>query len=212
MYAIWYADGEIAGKLYESGTGWASGIDYIENTTTGVSTKPPSAVVDSSSNIHLIYSNLSGAINYTKYTTSWGSPTVLNSTSDNSYPTISLESTNDYLYAFWVNSSNQVIGSKWEGSDWSNITSIDANTTAKTHLTSIYSTPKNWNICWECGAGTGDPYDVRFSCIPEFNSLLLPLALVAMCSLLIVWNRRRKRGSLLSSSGIEFHDHIPPDD
>ncbi|TET89105.1 MAG: tetratricopeptide repeat protein [Methanomassiliicoccales archaeon] len=198
MYAIWYADGEIAGKKYTSGTGWSGSVDSIETTTGSVTNKTPSAVVDSSSNIHLVYSNSSGAVNYTKYTTSWGSPTVLDSLDGGAYPTISLESTNDYLYAFWVNSSNQVWGSKWEGSSWSNITNIDANTTAKKHLTSIYSTPNKWNICWECGMGTDMPYLVSFFCIPEFDSLVVPLSLAIVAPILLRWKSKTRRRKKIS--------------
>ncbi|UCD92743.1 MAG: hypothetical protein JSV43_02170, partial [Methanobacteriota archaeon] len=197
MYAIWYADGDIAGKKYTSGTGWAGSSDSIETTTASVINKTPSAVVDSSNNINLIYSNDTGAINYTQYTTSWGTPTVLDSLDGGAYPTISLETSTDNLYAFWVNSSNQVWGSKWEGSSWSNITSIEANMTTKTYLTSIYSTTYNWNICWECGMGNAQPYLVSFLCIPEFDSLFIPLGLAIAAPIIfrIRQRARRKRGN-----------------
>ena len=74
MYALWYADGAIDGREY-TGT-WGS-VENIATTTAGVTTKIPSAVVDGSDNIHLVYVDSSGSVQYKKRTGSWGTASSL---------------------------------------------------------------------------------------------------------------------------------------
>jgi hypothetical protein len=191
MYAIWYngTGGKIEGKKYASGS-WSGTVDSIATTSTLVSTKTPSAVVDSSYNIHLIYSDSNGDINYTKYTTSWSAATELDGNDDNLYPTISLDTSNNDLYAFWINSSNQIHCKKWGGSSWTAIT-LDTDTTSKNYITSIYNYSSASQICWEWGEGTSTPWDVNFDRIPEFPSIAVPIVVTVV--IFIFFRKRSKK-------------------
>jgi len=188
VYAMWYRDGYIEGKKYTSGSGWGS-VTSIDTTTSGVANKTVSAVVDTSYNIHLVYVNETGRVNYMKYTTSWSSPTVLDSSANNEYVTISTDNSTDYLYTFWVSSNYQIEGKKYTGSSWSNIDGIETNTNAKDWLTSVYNVSAVGDTCWEWTQGTSSPYDVRFERIPEFTEILIPF--LTTCFVIFL-SRRRK--------------------
>jgi len=162
VYAIWYSDGTIRGKRYTaSNTTWWTNGDTIDTTTAGVFTKAPSAVVDGSNYIHLVYVDSSGAVKYRQRTTSWGSATTLDAASGNTYATISRDTGTGDLYVFYISSTNQIKGEKYSGS-WSTVT-LETNTKAKTSLTSVYSAGSSANVAWAWGQGSASPYDAKFS-------------------------------------------------
>ncbi|MFQ6128488.1 MAG: hypothetical protein ACE5QW_06260 [Thermoplasmata archaeon] len=185
MYVIWYADGYLEGRKCQSGS-WQT-VDSIDTTTSGSSNKGPSAVIRSG-NIHMVYVNSSGYVNYSKYTGSW-SKYNLNSTDTGRSPTITLDTSSSYLYVLWINSSNQIVGnySTDGGSSWSQMTGITTNTDAKGNLTSIYSCNLNY-IAWEFDSST----QIKFEPIPEFTDLIVPIASII---LFILIRRRRDYGT-----------------
>jgi hypothetical protein len=193
MYAMWYRDGNIEGKAYDgSTTSWDSSATSIGNTTSGVTNKTISAVVDSSDSIHLVYANETGRVNYTKYTSSWSSPTVLDSDTNNEYVTITIDSSTDDLFAFWVSSNYQIEGQQYTTS-WSAISGIETNTNEKDWLTSVYNVSSRADVCSEWTQGTSSPYDVRFEIIPEFSDLLAPI--IGVFALVVTLRRRRSDSS-----------------
>ena len=134
MYAIWYADGTIYGRVYTGGS-WSGTTDTIDTTSAGTLTKGPSATVDGSFNIHLVYVDSSGAMKYRTRTSSWSAATTLDAASGNTYPTITLDAPTGDLYAFYISSTNQIKGQKYSGS-WASVT-LETNTQPKAYLTSI---------------------------------------------------------------------------
>jgi hypothetical protein len=187
MYCVYNRNGVISGHYYdESSTSWDSGV------TVASDAKPrgiggPSAVVDSSAYVHLIYANLTGVVNYTKYTTSWSATSILDGGSNSSFVTVSLVPSDD-VYAFWINGSYQISGkySTDGGSTWNWMTWITANTTPKWNLTSVYSYTDEWGIGWLWDMN-GD--EIYFERIPEFELFLMPI--IAAVFIPILLRRRR---------------------
>ncbi|MFQ6128094.1 MAG: ATPase domain-containing protein [Thermoplasmata archaeon] len=193
MYAIWYNEGNLEGKKYTSGTGWGS-VTSIDTTTSGVTNKTVSAVVDSAYNIHLVYINETGRVNYTKYTNSWSSPTVLDTNANNEYVTITLDNSTNYLYLFYINSTHQIKGKALDFPSWVDITGIEENTDEKDWLTSVYEVDSVLKICWEWTNGTTSPYQVRFETgIPEFEDVIAPVFFLAILALMVRRKRRERR-------------------
>ena len=187
MYCVYNRNGVISGNYYdESSTSWSSGVTVVSDAKL-MALGGPSAVVDSSANIHLIYANLTGLVNYTKYTSSWSSTTILDDGSNNSYVTVSLVPADD-VYAFWINESSQISGkySTDGGSSWTWMAWITLNTTAKWNLTSVYSYTDDWGIGWLWDMN-GD--EIYFESIPEFESFLIPI--IAAVFVPIILRRRR---------------------
>jgi hypothetical protein len=182
MYVIWYADGYIEGREYNS-TGWGD-VDNIDVTGSGASDKGPSAVANDG-NIHLVYINSSGYANHSKYTGSWTNSNLDSSDTGRS-PTITLETSSPGLYALWIDSSDQIVGkySTNGGDSWSTMTGITTNTTAKGNLTSIYSCNLN-DIAWEFDESSR----IAFEPIPEFTDVIIPMASIMI--LVAFWRRRR---------------------
>ncbi|TET91397.1 MAG: hypothetical protein E3J35_02990 [Methanomassiliicoccales archaeon] len=196
MYAIWYADGNIEGRGYDgSGSSWDANEVSIASTSAGKTNRGPSAVVDSSDTVHLIYSDSSGYIKY-RYKTSSGSWTdgladPEGSVTANGYPTLSILTSNDNLYACYIRSS-QIYCKEWDGSSWTSIT-LTTDTVPKTHLSSVYSAPDNWKISWQWRAyhDFDGEYRVTFEKIPEFSNILLPCLSIL---LVIVITRKLRNG------------------
>ena len=187
MYAVWYADGIIEGKEF---TGTWGTQDTIDTTTAGVATKIPSAVSDSSGNVHLVEISSSGTVLYRKRTSFWNFPTTLDSTSGSTSPTITLNTANGDLYAFWIAGSYQIKGKRFAGS-WTDITAIETSTITKASLTSPYSySGESPGFLWDQGASS--PYEIKIQYIPEFQDLLLPIASTAV---LVGWFVRRRRNA-----------------
>lgn len=185
MYVLWYADGYLEGRKHDS-SGW-QGVDSIDTSSAGSSVKGPSAVIDSSE-IHMVYIDSSGYVKYANYAGSW-STTTLNSTDSGRSPTITLDSSSFYLYALWINSSNQITGnySMNGGTSWTAMTGITTNSDVKGNLTSIYSCNLN-DIAWEFDSST----KIKFEPIPEFTDVMIPIASIAV--LVLFWRRRNHEG------------------
>jgi hypothetical protein len=185
MYAIWYADGNIEGRGYDaSGGSWDSNEVSIASTSDGKTNRGPSAVVDSTDTIHLIYSDTSGYVryHYKPSGSSWTDGTDPEaSQTANAYPTLTVLSSNDDLYAFYIRSS-QIYCKKWAGGSWSSVT-LTTDTVPKVHLTSAYSASTDYRIGWEWREydSFDEEYSIKFERIPEFQDVLpLFLGILAM--------------------------------
>jgi hypothetical protein len=194
MYALWYASGTIYGRKYTAGnTTWWTSITTINTTSTTSSSKGPSVVVDSNYYVNLVFSDSTGRIQYRQMTTSWGAATVVTTTTNNVYPSISLLSS-DY-YVFWIDSSYQITGKKYSSGSWSSISPIDTSTITKNYLTTIYSASSVDTMCWVWGQGSGSgAYETKFSVIPEFEDLVVPVVGIGLIlPILGRWRKERRR-------------------
>jgi len=188
-YAIWYAAGTIGGKRYTaSNSSWWTNGDAIATTSPAGLTKAPSATVDGSFNIHLVYVDSAGAVKYRQRTSSWGSVTTLDGSGGNTYPTISRDTGTSNLYALYISSTNQIMAQKYSGS-WSAVT-LETNTNAKSGLTSTESASSSSNIAWTWTQGTVSPWDVKFSVLS--SSLMSRTIDTSTDSTPVSYNHQRK--------------------
>ncbi|MDP3024812.1 MAG: two-component regulator propeller domain-containing protein [candidate division Zixibacteria bacterium] len=162
VYVVWYRSNVFEGKKYISGTGWEASVTSIANGKTDDMESLHSAVVDGSFNIHLVYIDASGNLQYQKYNgSSWGTLIQIDAATCNT-PTISITPSNNKLYLLWTK-GNQIYCkgaiNPTSSSDWVSET-ITTQTTAKYGLTSNYSSTTK--ICWIYTQGTGSPYNVNF--------------------------------------------------
>jgi hypothetical protein len=188
MYCAFNRNGNIKGNYYDGSSGlWSTevtiasdGKDQMEG--------GPSLVVDYSAYIHFVYADTSGVIKHLKYTTSWGSPTTLDSGSDAAYPTVSLVPTED-IYAFWINETYEIAGkiSSDGGSTWVWNEYITDDSVIKWNLTSVYNYSKVWGVAWIWDIKGEEVY---FERIPEFEFLLVPVVFVTFIPIIL---RRRHR-------------------
>jgi tetratricopeptide (TPR) repeat protein len=196
VYALWYANGDIQGRGYESGS-WLSAEETIATTTQSTDTVGPSVVVDSSNAIHLFYVNSTGNVGY-YYNASgtWTPGPTVDTNTGNAYPTVTLLTSNDNLYALYVDSSNQIqcrTKAGGSGGSWSTCPNVSTDVGTKTDLTSIYSAPFVYRISWEWLDNNSPDYDVQFEAIPEFEDILLPLGLAVFIPIIISGRRRHSR-------------------
>jgi hypothetical protein len=204
MYAVWYnSSGSIQGKLYDDSIpGWGT-LDFIDNTGSDATDGQiwgPSAVVDSTNrDVHIIYVNATGNINYTKYINLLSTPDVPKTIryTEANFPTISLAGSDD-LYAFWVNVSvgpnNNWIEGNFSidiGVSWSPIIGgITPDAFGKRFLTSVYYAPNEYLIGWHWTKDIVNDNDVLFERIPEFQDIFIPIFFTFF--MIAVWRRKRK--------------------
>lgn len=100
VFAVWMDGTAIESKNY-NGTSWDASPTAVATGVSGLTTTI-SALSDSSGNIHLTYINNSNQTIYQRYTSSWQTAVTLDSNSGNAYPTITLNTSNSDLYAFWI--------------------------------------------------------------------------------------------------------------
>ena len=167
---------------------------------------PPSAVVDSKGVMHIVYGSghkVTGSarpfIYYTHNVTGGTTFTTplrldsVSSTNGNVYPTISLDESTGNLFAFWVQIDNQnIIGKKNVSGTWSSVSTGPQTGYTKQFLTSIYSAPREYNICWMWTQNTTGSIDVVFDKIPEFSDAFVP---VLMLIIMVAVFRRRTAGA-----------------
>jgi len=200
MYAIWYADGDIEGRGYDGDTGtWEATETSIVSTTSGEDRRGPSAVVDSSNTIHLIYSDINGRIRY-RYNISgsgWAmGPNVEMTAINLYYPTMSIDTSTSTLYALYINTSTNRIwckyGSGGAAGSWDYLVLTD-DTNAKTYLTSVYSYTDSYRIAWQWRNDTGSGgYDITFERIPEFQEILIPISMLIAVPIFFLRRKRKK--------------------
>ena len=198
MYAFWYAEGAIAGKKYTASTTTWGSAEGIASTTSGVSSKIPSGVVDASYNVNLVFIDSTGQVVYRQRTTSWGSNTTLDSSAGSTSPTITLESGTGNLYVYYISSTGQIKAQKHATSWAANTTGIDTSTIAKTYLTSVYSVSGAQKIIWEWDQGGSSPYEVKCatSVIPEFQDTVVLVAGVGVfLPAMGRWRKERRRAT-----------------
>ncbi len=197
VYAFWYANGAIDGKVR---TGSWGSLENIATTTSGIYTKVPSGTVDASGNIDLVYSDSGGAIVHKQRTNSWGAADTVDSSTGNKQPTITRDSSTGNLYVFYVQSTNQIKGRKYSGGTWTDVTGLDVSTITKAGLTSPY-TVSGGLIGFLWNQGDTSPYEIKIAVfVPEFEDIAIPLAgTVLLVLVLAAWRRRRIPGSVLST-------------
>ena len=188
VYALWFADGTLAGRL-NSGT-WGS-EESINTTTAGSSKVGPSVVVDSSDNINLLFSNETGRIIYRQRTSSWSLTSVVTSTTGNDYPSLTLDTSTGELYAFWINSSKQIAAKRLSGGSWYWVSGIDVSVTTKDFITTPYNAPDSNKVSWMWRHEQSTD-EVKFARIPEFADVLTPI-LAALLVCLVLRRRRLRR-------------------
>ena len=162
VYVTWYRSNLFEGRKYLAGTGWEGSISFIANGRTDDMESLHSAVVDDSFDIHLVYIDVSGNLQYQKYNGSnWGTLMQIDDATCNT-PTISINPSNQKLYVLWTKGNQiycQSAINPANPSDWVSET-IFTETTAKYDLTSNYSSTTK--LCWIYTQGTSSPYNVNF--------------------------------------------------
>jgi hypothetical protein len=204
MYAVWYnSSGYIQGKVYDDSILTWGTLDNIDNTGSDATDGQiwgPSAVVDSTNrDVHIIYVNATGNLNYTKYNNIGRSPDLPKTIgyTEANFPTISLVGSDD-LYAFWVNVSagpntNQIEGnfSTDLGNNWVPIIyAFTPNIDGKRFLTSVYYAPNEYLIGWHWTQDIVNDNDVLFERIPEFQDIIIPIFFTIF--MIAVWRKKRK--------------------
>lgn len=102
VYAVWHRDGAIQGKKYSSGTGWDAAATSIAAGFVGDTQMLFSAVSDGQGRVHLLYISSAGDVRYARYDGgAWGAPQRIGDVVSGS-PTISLNPSDQRLYAIWA--------------------------------------------------------------------------------------------------------------
>ena len=153
--------------------------DSIDTVPTGVSKNLSSVSDGTNYDVHLTYvdDEATDQISYKRWdsaTVSWDvSPVNLDASATNAYPTLSIDTTTNDLYAAWIDTSNSHIyyrscdvsaaASECSTSgDW--ITTTDWKTTGtNAYLTSNYSAPSKISAMWADGGSS--PYSIQWDLI-----------------------------------------------
>ena len=203
VWALYTYEGSVYGKNFDGATWSSQATIYSAGASTlNTDRAPPSAVVDASGVVHVVYGTgnmYSGTwkahIQYAyNQGSGWSTPINLNATSSyaNRYPTVSLDSATGNIYAMWVQDTTQAIFvNKNTSGIWSSI-SVDQNSYAKNYLTSIYSAPGESYICMQWTQNTSSPYEVIFEKIPEFSEVVVPVFFVLAIFIAVYRRSARK--------------------
>ena len=212
VWAVYTYSGTVASRKY-TGT-WQNPQTVIYTgggSASNTDNSPPSVVVDGKGVVHVVYGtgrktsqNSIPSIEYSYNNT--GATTFVASVDldvfiagdvGDYYPAISLESTANNLYVFWLQSDTSLVPKTLVGrlcvsGSWSNLTFESQTTYAKQYLTSIYSVSGEFKICWQWTQNITSPIHVLFDhTIPEFSDITLPI--LGFIMILAVY-RQRSRG------------------
>ncbi len=196
----------IVGSSGYTGTAWSTPVTIYAGGASADNSlyAPPSAVVDSRGVVHVVYGtgDMAGSawaanIQYVYNTSAdtWSTPITLNGVGGGAlkYPTISMDSTTDNVFAMWVDdgmSADSIVVKKNASGTWSFLTVAQTSYT-KTYLTSILSAPGEAYVCFQWTQNTTSPYEVMFDKIPEFTDVVVPVLFVL--TMFIAIYRRRSR-------------------
>lgn len=210
LWAVYMYGGGVHARKY---TGSWSAQTTIYNNVDNIQNQdlaPASAVVDNNGVIHVVYGNgneqpigtCKPRIFYVYNTGSaWSVPTRLDNAGNNDgnlYPTISLDTSTNSVYAFWIfwdvpGASQTVVGKKNVSGTWTALTLPPQTTNVKQYLTSIYSAPAEHLICWQWTQNTTAPIQLHFEKIPEFGSAVLPVAFMMVVCIASIGLHRKRR-------------------
>jgi hypothetical protein len=210
MWAIYMYTGSVYARNFTGSWSSQSAIYVNTENIQNQDLAAASAVVDGAGTVHVVYGNgheqpvgtSKPYIFYASHTVSgWSVPFRLDSAANNDgnfYPTISLDTSTGYVYAFWVfndgpTGANTVIGKKNVGGTWSSLTLAGQTTDVKQHLTSIYSAPMECYICWQWTQNTTAPIQLHFDKLPEFNTVIVPVFLVMLVCVSSLRLHRKRR-------------------
>jgi hypothetical protein len=152
-------------RVYDPSSGWSSATTVVsdcKDNTNSVDWSVKhwfSAVSDSSGNVHLIYVDSDNDdLNYTYYNgSSWSSPVKIYQGTV-SYPSLSIDNTNN-LYAFFIE-DNSVKYKVSKGTNWDESVSVlKSNLNSPAYLGSAYSDNLSIGVVWR----EIDSYDVTFA-------------------------------------------------
>lgn len=209
MWAVYMSAGSVYSRKY-TGT-WSAQTTIYTNLDNqqNQDLAPPSAVVDGNGVIHVVYGNgheqgpgVSKPFIYYVYNrgAAWSTPYRLDSVGNqlgNLCPTISLDSSTGYVYAFWIQVDNgavgrTIVGKKNVSGTWTSLSFGTQTTDAKQYLTSIYSGTAEDKICWQWTQNTTGTIHVVFDKLPEFSDIVIP-TFSFLCIFFAVVNQNRKR-------------------
>jgi hypothetical protein len=200
MWAVYGYDGNVGARKYTGAWSAQTTIYTIGSGNPGnTDNAPPNALVDGNGVVHVIYGNgheqsaSSKPFIYYVYCSGgiWSAPYRLDTASNNEgnfYPTLSLDSATGKVYAFWILTDINavgitVMGKRNASGTWS-LLSFDPQTAdQKQYLSSVYSAPGEWLICWQWTQNNTAPIQIIFDKLPEFTSLLLPVFFVLLICL-----------------------------
>jgi uncharacterized OB-fold protein len=213
VWCVYNHAADISSRRYDGA--WQSKKTLYSALTDFTDYGPASVLVDSHGVVHVVYGTgpVSGpdptpTIHYVKNNT--GSDTYsmavdldvfIPSDVADYYPTISLDSSTNNLYVFWLRTDTTLVGKtvmgrKCVSGSWSNLTLSSDTTFAKRCLTSIYSVSGESKICWQWTQNTSSYLETRYdSLIPEFSDMLPPV--LFFMAIIAVYSRRARsrRGS-----------------
>ncbi|MCD6177957.1 hypothetical protein J7K03_01695, partial [bacterium] len=124
MYAVWIDGTTIYGRPYNPFLGWGTTVIVASNGESGLENNM--SIVHDTTNwyLHLVYvdNGASPGIYYKKYTTSWQTGIRLSTSTDDVFPTITINTNNDDLYVFWRHDTTTIMYKKgvspYGSSDW----------------------------------------------------------------------------------------------
>jgi hypothetical protein len=199
VWAVYTYTGDVAVRKFTGS--WSTQTLLYDNTGSGVGLTntvygTPSIVVDSKGKAHVVYGdgNVDGTTlkphifyTYNSSSTAWAASSALSSITSTDgfrFPTISLDSSTNNVYAFWVNmSADNGIAVKKKlssSSTWTTVSLGTQSTYAKSYLTSIYSVSGESRVCFQWTQNTTAPYEVWYDQIPEFTDAFVPVLFVIL--------------------------------
>lgn len=170
MYATWSQDNGSGGwtpygKKYTSATtSWGSAASLVSDLAAG--TYYATIAADASANVHAVIVNGSSTKTwYKKYASgSWGTAIELDSNTGNYYPTLSVNSSNGDLYAFWGR-ANAIYYKKgvspYASGNWDVSATSLYSTGSNKYLAASYNTTST-KVFLQWTNGTANPYSVYF--------------------------------------------------
>lgn len=187
MYAVWVEGLDVLGKKNTAGTWDTSATVIVSAGVTSGENNIQMIGNPTTDEAYLLYINSSNQTIFKKYIdgTGWQTSVTLDSNSGNNYSTISVDTGNNNLYAFWIR-SNTIYYKKgispYASTEWDTNPTTLINTGTNNYLSSAYQNGPN-KIFLEWTEGTASPYNVKWESVnivvntaPAAPTLSLPAA------------------------------------
>jgi hypothetical protein len=211
MWAIYAYAGSVASRKYTGTWQTPQTTVYVGGgSSANTENSPPVAVVDSKGICHVVYgtgrksgTNSAPTIEYarnnsgaTTFSTGMDLDSYMANDIGDYYPTISLETSTNNLYVYWLQSETSLVpktltGRLYSSGSWTNLTFESQSTYAKYYLNSIYSVSGEYKVAWQWTQNTTSTVQVLFDHkIPEFSDIVLPI--MGFMVIFVVYRQRSK--------------------